>query len=170
MVERWLNDGRTMVEMPVLVGCKRGAVFFWQNKTPTSFGRRGRVLLLLGKNCHLSSCVLTFAFPVLLSPLQGSVFWWPDQGFRCASPLPVVPSPLRGFRSPLSVLSSQFSVLDTDDNTDADVVGLFRAKGKLACGNALIIGRLKKRTTTQDTTLQVGVGRPLRALGVNLRI
>ena len=58
----------------------------------------------------------------------------------------------------------------TDDNTDADVVGLFRAKGKLACRNALIVGRLKKRTTTQDTTLQVGVGRPLRALGVNLRI
>ena len=128
MVERWLNDGRTMVEMPVLVACKRGAVYFWQNKTPTSFGRRGRALLLLGKNCHLSSRVLTSPFSVFRFPFTPSGFCFcvafcsgvslrftPACGLFTPSefPISVLRSPFSVLRSPFSVLRSQFFTLIT---------------------------------------------------------
>ena len=119
MVKRWSNDGRNASAGGVQERCR----FLLAKQNPDVLWASGSSLIAFGQKLSivkLSSYISVlrfpfsvFRFPFSFHPFGVLLFGWPDQGFRCASPLPVVSSPLRGFRSPFSVLCSQFSVLSS---------------------------------------------------------
>ena len=120
MVERWSNDGRNASAGGVQKRCR----FLLAEQNPDVLWASGSSLIAFGQKMSivkLSShiCVFSFQFSIFRFPFtpSGFCFWWPSvQGFRCASPLPVVSSPLRGSCFPLSVLRfplSQFFTLIT---------------------------------------------------------